>query len=98
MNKGDTMKRKSKHLVWAGILPASLILLAGCGGAAGDGGDQAATAGFDFGAPQDEVDAVLADLEPVTLTFQPYSARMRRPCRLLKRLLWTPWKSVLMDR
>lgn len=73
MNKGDTMKRKSKHLVWAGILPASLILLAGCGGAAGDGGDQAATAGFDFGAPQDEVDAVLADLEPVTLTFQPYS-------------------------
>ncbi|WP_349827271.1 C4-dicarboxylate ABC transporter substrate-binding protein [Brevibacterium litoralis] len=40
---------------------------AGGGGGGGEGGGE----GFEYGASQEEVDAVLADLEPVTLTYQP---------------------------
>jgi len=50
---------------------AALGLLAGGAGSVRDDVDQSGGEGFAYGAGQDEVDAVLADLEPVTLTYQP---------------------------
>lgn len=66
--------------VQAGAALAALALLAGCGGSvSGDGSGAGGSAGsgdstgegFAHDASQDEIDAALADLEPVTLTFQP---------------------------
>jgi TRAP-type C4-dicarboxylate transport system substrate-binding protein len=53
---------------------ASLALLAGCAGSVGgSGSDSEASAGEGFAADasQDEIDEALADLDPVTLKFQP---------------------------
>jgi TRAP-type C4-dicarboxylate transport system substrate-binding protein len=53
---------------------ASLALLAGCAGSVGgSGSDSEASAGegFTADASQDEIDEALADLDPVTLKFQP---------------------------
>ena len=53
---------------------ASLALLAGCAGSVGgSGSDSEASAGEGFAADasQDEIDDALADLDPVTLKFQP---------------------------
>ncbi|SMX98442.1 TRAP transporter substrate-binding protein DctP [Brevibacterium antiquum] len=55
---------------------ATLALLAGCAGSVGgDGSDSSDSAGegFAFDASQDEIDEALADLDPVTLKFQPSS-------------------------
>lgn len=51
---------------------AVLAMLAGCAGSAGGtgGGSEAGGDGFAWDAPQDEVDAAIQDLEPVTLTLQ----------------------------
>lgn len=59
----------------AGAAVALATLVAGCSGSAG-GSDQPAAdaAGFDFGASQAEVDSALADLDPVTITYQPSAA------------------------
>ncbi|TSI16151.1 TRAP transporter substrate-binding protein DctP [Brevibacterium aurantiacum] len=53
---------------------ASLALLAGCAGSVGGSdsdSDASAGEGFAYDAPQDEIDEALADLDPVTLKFQP---------------------------
>ena len=57
----------------SGILgaAATMTLLAGCAGSVTEGTAQAGGDGFEYGAPQSEVDAVLEELEPVTLTYQP---------------------------
>ncbi|WP_181276225.1 TRAP transporter substrate-binding protein DctP [Brevibacterium oceani] len=55
---------------------ASLALLAGCAGSVGGSGSKSgddAGEGFAFDASQDEIDEALADLDPVTLKFQPSS-------------------------
>ncbi|MDN6380263.1 MAG: C4-dicarboxylate ABC transporter substrate-binding protein, partial [Brevibacterium aurantiacum] len=55
---------------------ASLALLAGCAGSVGGSGtdsDTAAGEGFAGDASQGEIDEALADLDPVTLKFQPSS-------------------------
>jgi TRAP-type C4-dicarboxylate transport system substrate-binding protein len=54
----------------------SILALTGCTASADDdaaGGGEAG-GGFDYGAPQEEVDEILAELEPVKLTFQPSAA------------------------
>ncbi|WP_029090348.1 hypothetical protein [Brevibacterium album] len=52
-----------------------MLLLSACGGSVGGaGGGGSEDAGFAFGAAQEEVDAAVADLDPVTLTIQPYAA------------------------
>ncbi|WP_349826818.1 C4-dicarboxylate ABC transporter substrate-binding protein [Brevibacterium litoralis] len=62
------------RLTGASAAVGALLLTAGCGGGVGgDGGADAGT-GFAYGADQAEVDAALADLDPVTLTIQPYAA------------------------
>ncbi|MCF2572891.1 TRAP transporter substrate-binding protein DctP [Brevibacterium sp. UCMA 11754] len=53
---------------------ASLALLAGCAGSVGGNdsdSDASAGEGFAYDASQDEIDEALADLDPVTLKFQP---------------------------
>lgn len=53
---------------------ASLALLVGCAGSVGGSdsdSDASAGEGFAYDASQDEIDEALADLEPVTLKFQP---------------------------
>lgn len=54
---------------------SALALLAGCaggagGGSAGSGEGGSTEGGFDYGADQAEVDAAIADLDPITLTYQ----------------------------
>lgn len=65
---------RATRIVRAGALPIALALLAGCGGSVGTGGGSGFAEGFDFGASQEEVDSAIADLDPVTLTIQPYAA------------------------
>ena len=53
---------------------AALALLSGCAGSAGGGGGgggQGGGEGFEYGASQEEINAAIADLDPVTLTYQP---------------------------
>lgn len=63
------LARRLASVVSAG---AALAMLAGCAGSAGDsgGGSDAGGEGFAWDAPQEEVDAAVADHEPVTLTLQ----------------------------
>lgn len=54
------------------LISSAALILSGCANnpeATAGGGD-----GFAYDAPQDEVDDVLSDLEPVTLTYQPVAA------------------------
>lgn len=67
------MKNSRGRLALAAVLPASLLLVSGCGGSAGSPGEGTSTEGFEFGAAQNEVNAAIDGLDPVTLTFQPYS-------------------------
>src|SRR5699024_1811147 len=62
----------ARGLVSGGSAFAALALLAGCAGSAGSAGsgNEAGGEGFAWDAPQDEVDAAVADHEPVTLTLQ----------------------------
>ena len=53
----------------AAIASISLVA-AGCAGSAGSAEDGGGGEGFEFGASQEEVDAVLADLDPVEITYQ----------------------------
>jgi TRAP-type C4-dicarboxylate transport system substrate-binding protein len=55
---------------------ALALVLAGCGGNAEgeENGADSGDTGFEYGASQEEVNAVVEDLEPVTITFQPPAA------------------------
>ncbi len=55
-------------------LALTLGACAGSAGAGGGGGGGEAGEGFAYDAPQEDVDAAIADLDPVTITFQPSSA------------------------
>ena len=58
---------------------ASLVLTS-CGGTTADGTiDGGAGEGFEYGASQQEVNEVIADLEPVTLTYQPGTSSQNTP-------------------
>lgn len=62
-----------KRLTGIGAAVSALALLAGCAGGAGGEGPGQATggdSGFDYGASQEDVDAAIADLDPITLTLQ----------------------------
>ena len=57
-----------------GVLALALSACAGSAGTAGSGGGAEAGEGFAYDAPQEDVDAAIADLDPVTITFQPSAA------------------------
>jgi TRAP-type C4-dicarboxylate transport system substrate-binding protein len=69
---------KKKSLLACAVLSTAALTLSACAGSAGSsgsgGGNAGDGAGFAYGASQDEVDEALADLEPVTLTYQPAAA------------------------
>src|SRR5690625_2348774 len=69
-NEGEFMTRKRLHGS-VGAALSSLMLLTACAGAVGDTEASAQGEGFEYGASQEEVDAVIEDLEPVTLVYQP---------------------------
>lgn len=56
------------------VTPLAVAGLAACGGSVTSGGGAGGDSGFAFGADQSEVDKAIADLDPVTLTIQPYAA------------------------
>ncbi|WP_349829598.1 TRAP transporter substrate-binding protein DctP [Brevibacterium litoralis] len=72
----------TRTLVPLAAAAAGLTLLAGCaGGVSTAGGDGAGAGGegFAYGASQEEVDAAIADLDPVTLVFQPGTSGPNTP-------------------
>lgn len=55
----------------SGFAASSLLLVAGCAGSAGSGeGGQEGGGGFEYGASQEAVNEAIADLDPVTITYQ----------------------------
>ncbi|GAA4283052.1 hypothetical protein GCM10022261_05830 [Brevibacterium daeguense] len=70
--------RTRPRRAWPAAAALGLVTVAsGCGAPGGepDGGDTGGTgSGFAYGASQEEVDAALAELEPVTITYQPSAA------------------------
>lgn len=65
---------KSRALLSVCAAAASLAVLAGCGGMVGSSESGGTADGFAFGADQADVDAAIADLDPITLKIQPYAA------------------------
>lgn len=68
--------RSRKFVKLSAGAAALALVLAGCGGNAEgeDNGAAAEDTGFEYDAPQEEVNAIVEDLEPVTITFQPSAA------------------------
>lgn len=71
--------RHRKTLAAVSISAVTALLLSSCGGAGGDAAEDAAGEGFEYGASQEEVSEVIADLEPVTLTYQPGASGPNTP-------------------
>lgn len=70
---------RSRVTVAAGAAIA-LTALAGCAGNVGSaGGSESTGTGFEFGAPQEEVNEVISDFDPVTIKFQPAAASASAP-------------------
>lgn len=54
---------------------AVALTLSGCAGSVSSGGSSdGGGEGFEYGAPQEDVNGIIEDFEPVTLTFQPVAA------------------------
>src|SRR5699024_6020431 len=82
--KGEPMMRNALNTTRArraamataalGVLSLTMSACAGSAGSGGGGGGGEAGEGFAYDAPQEEVDAAIADLDPITIKFQPSSA------------------------
>lgn len=71
MNKEIDRSSRLRNLSKIGVATLAAFVLSACGGeteADGNAGGQ--DTGFEYGAPQEEVDAIIEDLDPVTLTYQ----------------------------
>lgn len=67
-----TIRTTRTHLTGAALLTSLALVVSGCAGSAGGAvGGQSSSEGYEYGASQEEITEVLADLEPVTLTYQP---------------------------
>lgn len=73
------MRKMNRVVTSLAASGAALTLLAGCAGSLGNSVAQESGEGFAFGADQSEVDVLLADLEPITLTFQPGASSPESP-------------------
>jgi len=68
-----TTRKKPKALAVAGLIASAGVILSACAGQVGDNnqsGTEPDATGFEYEAPQEEVDEAIADLEPITLTYQ----------------------------
>lgn len=70
---------RKRNLGLVGSAPLVFALLAGCGGTVGESGEFSSAEGFGFGSPQEDIDATIADLDPVSLTFQPFASSENSP-------------------
>src|SRR5699024_6427620 len=61
---------KQRTISALGVLATAALTLTACAGSAGQEGG-ATGEGFEYGASQEEVNEVIAELEPVTLDYQP---------------------------
>jgi TRAP-type C4-dicarboxylate transport system substrate-binding protein len=66
----QTHPTRQRALCVLSAAAAVSLTVSGCAGSAGEGGGGGEGEGFAYGASQEEVDAVLADLEPVEITYQ----------------------------
>jgi len=79
------MKRASRRLTGRKFLVATasvlgLVGLGGCAAGAGSGDSNGQdSSGFEYGASQEEVNEAIADLEPITLTYQPAANSAEAP-------------------
>ncbi|GAA4283780.1 hypothetical protein GCM10022261_13110 [Brevibacterium daeguense] len=63
--------RRPRLLAAAASAAALGLTLSACAGSAGSsGGDEGGGEGYEYGASQEEIDAAIADLEPVTIKYQ----------------------------
>ncbi len=72
-----TVFRAPRRLSLLAIGSAAALGLSGCAGSAGGnpgGGESGGGAGFAYGASQEEVDKAIADLDPITIKYQPPAA------------------------
>ena len=69
-----TNQRTRKTAKTIGLIATAGLFLSACGGGTGNAEADAESAGFEYGAPQEEVNEVVADLEPVTLNYQAAAA------------------------
>ena len=68
-----TTVRSPRFLSAAAIAATAVLALSACAGSAGSGGGGGGTGGgtgFDYGASQEDVDAALAELDPVNIVYQ----------------------------
>src|SRR5690606_26152169 len=75
MRTSPRNRGRRRMLGAAALTGTAALVLSACAGSIGGGsGGAGGGEGFEYGASQEEVDAVLEGLEPVTLTFQPGAA------------------------
>ncbi|WP_236863858.1 C4-dicarboxylate ABC transporter substrate-binding protein [Brevibacterium daeguense] len=68
--RSRTVPRGAKALA-GGVAAVAMLTVAGCAGSAGSSDSaQEGGGGFEYGASQEEVDAAIADLDPVKITYQ----------------------------
>lgn len=74
------LSTNSRSLKTLGAVAAALLLFSGCAGGVGNAGSTSGSStGFAYGASQEEVDAAVDELDPVTLVFQPATASPEAP-------------------
>src|SRR5699024_9002920 len=72
--------RTRTPLAVAAIGALAALVLSGCGGSSASGtSDGGAGEGFEYGASQEEVNELIEELEPVTLTYQPGTSSQNSP-------------------
>jgi TRAP-type C4-dicarboxylate transport system substrate-binding protein len=71
--------RKQRSLATISLSTVTALLLSSCGGSAGSDASAGSGEGFEYGAPQEEVNEAIEDLEPVTLTYQPGTSSPNTP-------------------
>ena len=69
------MNTKNRWGLTKGVAGATVLALAlsGCGGSVGDNSDEerAGDEGYEYGASEEEIKAAFADVDPITITYQP---------------------------
>lgn len=69
-----------KAVATVAMMASVALILSGCAGSAGGGGSNSERGGgYEFGAPQEEIDEVIEGLDPVTINYQIPATSMNSP-------------------